>query len=288
MSTIPLVASHFDNSLRALISSDSGGWLAWTHFGDRLEETNSEGRRTRTNSVFCLPFFNTASNNGNTGLPSVGYHATQQYRSGERIHVFDYGCLVTTDSSQTRHNIYIYIYIYIVTYYGWLVWQITWRGFGLGTWFIHYGDLQLQMATQVTIIIGYNYWDHYRTGSFSDPTDVTALRWRFTSRTHCEHWTLLLSATNWPRLTSEADWRRLTSETNWLTLIPRTNWRRLTSSLGSGDWLVFSVVVHYIRLGWLDRKHWPPQCWLLGNQHRPSYRWLLCDQHWPSYCWLLW
>jgi hypothetical protein len=25
-------------------------------------------------------------NKGNTGPPTVGYHATQQYRSGERIH----------------------------------------------------------------------------------------------------------------------------------------------------------------------------------------------------------
>jgi hypothetical protein len=40
----------------------------------------------RLTGVYCLPFLNSASNNGNTGLPIVGYHATQEYRSGERIH----------------------------------------------------------------------------------------------------------------------------------------------------------------------------------------------------------
>jgi hypothetical protein len=30
--------------------------------------------------------FNAASNNGNTGPPTTGYHATQQYWSGDRIH----------------------------------------------------------------------------------------------------------------------------------------------------------------------------------------------------------
>jgi hypothetical protein len=45
---------------------------------------------------------------GNTDPPTVGYHATQQYWSGECIH----GYLATTASSQTRHNIYIYIYIF--------------------------------------------------------------------------------------------------------------------------------------------------------------------------------
>jgi hypothetical protein len=36
--------------------------------------------------MYCLPFRNTASNNGNTGPPTFGYHATQQYWSCERMH----------------------------------------------------------------------------------------------------------------------------------------------------------------------------------------------------------
>jgi hypothetical protein len=48
--------------------------------------------------VYCLPFFNTASNNGNTHPPTVGYHATQQYWSGERIH----GTIAATVTWQRR------------------------------------------------------------------------------------------------------------------------------------------------------------------------------------------
>jgi hypothetical protein len=58
-----------------------------------------------------------------------------------------------------------------------------------------------------TAAADYNYNDHYSTGSFSDPTDETALRWRFTSRTH---WRRLTSATDWRRLTPKADGRGLT------------------------------------------------------------------------------
>jgi hypothetical protein len=36
--------------------------------------------------VYCLPFSNTVSNNGNTGSPTIGYHVKQQYWSGDRIH----------------------------------------------------------------------------------------------------------------------------------------------------------------------------------------------------------
>jgi hypothetical protein len=56
-------------------------------------------------------------------------------------------------------------------------WLITRRGFGLDTGFIHYGDYTPNGYT------GYNYWDHYHTGSFSDPTDGTTLHWHLTSRT---------------------------------------------------------------------------------------------------------
>jgi hypothetical protein len=66
---IPLTELHCaDVSLRGLISSDSRGWL------------------TKTNSVYCLPFSTLCWLNGNTGLPSVVYQATQQYRSSGRIH----------------------------------------------------------------------------------------------------------------------------------------------------------------------------------------------------------
>jgi hypothetical protein len=107
--TLALVASitHWRNC--SALTSHFVGWLPSTDWRRRLTKTNFEGRRTRINSVYCLPFLNTASNNGNTGPPTVGYHATQQYQSGERIQVFDYGCLVTTNSSQTSHHIYIYL-----------------------------------------------------------------------------------------------------------------------------------------------------------------------------------
>jgi hypothetical protein len=49
----------------------------------------------------------------------------------------------------------------------------TW--FGLDTRFIHYGDY--------SCYTGYNYGEHFSTGSFSDPTDGTALHLRLTSMT---------------------------------------------------------------------------------------------------------
>jgi hypothetical protein len=47
MITIALAASHSHDSLWALTSSNFGGWLTKIHF---------EGRWTRTNFVYCLPF----------------------------------------------------------------------------------------------------------------------------------------------------------------------------------------------------------------------------------------
>jgi hypothetical protein len=54
----------------------------------------------------------------------------------------------------------------------------------------------------------YSYVDHYSTGSFSDPTDGTALRWRLTSRT--DYSLASIPEADWRRLTPKADWRGLT------------------------------------------------------------------------------
>jgi hypothetical protein len=73
--TLLLVASHFDDSLRALTSE-----------ADRRKlNPKADGRGQTLCSV--LPFQHRAGNNGNIDFPTVGYHATQQYRSGERIQV---------------------------------------------------------------------------------------------------------------------------------------------------------------------------------------------------------
>jgi hypothetical protein len=109
--------------------------------------------------------------------------------------------------------------IQIVTYYGWVVWLITWRGFGLDAGFILYGDYNYYTC--------YNYCEHYSTGSFSDPTVGTALHWRLASRTH---WRRLTSATDWRRLTHKADGLGLTSKTNWPRLTHKADGRGLTNS----------------------------------------------------------
>jgi hypothetical protein len=51
-----------------------------------LHRADSLTHWRRLTGVYCFPFLNTASNNGNTGFPTVGYHATQEYRRGEPIH----------------------------------------------------------------------------------------------------------------------------------------------------------------------------------------------------------
>jgi hypothetical protein len=66
---------------------------------------------------------------------------------------------------------YVYVRMYCHIYHGCVVvWPITRRRFGLVTGFIHYGDYNCNTS--------YNYIEHYTTGSFSDPTDGTVLRWR--------------------------------------------------------------------------------------------------------------
>jgi hypothetical protein len=57
---------------------------------------------------------NLKSYNGNTDLPTVGYHATQQYQSGERIHGNIRLRLPSSDSLQSNTSQYIHIYIYSI------------------------------------------------------------------------------------------------------------------------------------------------------------------------------
>jgi hypothetical protein len=90
--------------------------------------------------VYCLPFITSGCPSANTGLTTVGYHsnatmpsgsismetfdhrckatntrlltlgyhATRQYRVVRvSMEPFDHGCIVTTASSQTRHNIFM-------------------------------------------------------------------------------------------------------------------------------------------------------------------------------------
>jgi hypothetical protein len=87
VSTIALVASHFDDSVRALISSDSeADWRRLT------SETDWRGLTPKANGCIVFSFQHRAGSNGNTDLLTVGYHAMQQYWSGERI----YGTIAAT------------------------------------------------------------------------------------------------------------------------------------------------------------------------------------------------
>jgi hypothetical protein len=137
--------------------------------------------------------------------------------------------------------VHVHMRLYIVTYHGWVVWLITRRGFGLDTGFIRYGDYNCSTD--------YNYSDHYTTGSFSDPTDGTALLWRLTSRTHSR--------------TDSGD--------------------RLVFSVASHiqhlDGPIENLAAHCWLLG---NQHSPTYCWLLCDQHWPSYCWLLCDHQYRS------
>jgi hypothetical protein len=76
-SRISLTEMHCTEvSLRGLNSSGSGYWRRLT------SEADGQG----LTPCIVFPFQHRASNNGNTDLPTVGYHTTQQYRSSERIH----------------------------------------------------------------------------------------------------------------------------------------------------------------------------------------------------------
>jgi hypothetical protein len=92
-SRIPLTELHLaDVSLRGLTDEDwlrrptdslwflrltDEDWLTHSEADRRRQIPKADGRGM-TISVYCLPFFNAASNNGNTGPPTVGYHVTQQ------------------------------------------------------------------------------------------------------------------------------------------------------------------------------------------------------------------
>jgi hypothetical protein len=120
-------------STRSSLNPTVGTALHW------LTRTNSEDRLTKTNSVHCLPFFNTPATMENISPPTVGYHVTQQWKTlallllvimqrNSRKHWLSYcwlpcnatilewwpypwnhcgyGYLVMTATSQTRHNNY--------------------------------------------------------------------------------------------------------------------------------------------------------------------------------------
>jgi hypothetical protein len=130
----------------------------------------------RLTSCIVFPFQHRAGNNGNTGLPTVGYHATQQYRSGGRIYGNIRLRLPSNDGlrrSVKRVTIYILsriprLCVVVTNNSTWF--RIGYRIYSLWR-FITTNRLQLQ-------------WEqlHTGTGSSFDPTDGTVLRRRLTSR----------------------------------------------------------------------------------------------------------
>jgi hypothetical protein len=83
-------ATHVTIAMTALALLASRILLSELHCTDvslrGLTPSASEADWCRLTLCIVFPCQHRAGNNKNTGLPTVGYHATQQYRSGEHIH----------------------------------------------------------------------------------------------------------------------------------------------------------------------------------------------------------
>jgi hypothetical protein len=133
-------------------------------------------------------------------------------------------------------GVYIYIYIYCYIYRCGSVTKR--RGFGLASGFIRHWELQLQQSCYT----GYNYNEHFSTGSCLNPAVGTAL--------HCTALTSHFDDSG-RRLISEADWRRLRPKADGWGLILCTVFPPTTPC----------------RQQW---KHWPSYCWLPCNATIPE------------------